>query len=376
MKPWIKNAGLLASGLTVGGFVFNRYYRKKFSYVKLDESETAIEADKIMLPPIRWIQEAHYTVDMTDNVIPAIYKQLKQYTLISNGVEFKINHYTPRNSKPSATVLILHGFREFKEVYSEVIYYLLQLNFEVFIYDHRGHGEARVDMDSNIEIEDFGLYTDDAVNVTQHIVNKNKTTDHLIMLAHSMGGLIGLNLLEDQPHLFDGAVLNSPEFMLNSGELPPLFAYFLVEIVSQFDTKSELIFSEEILEDSRFNYLLKEVILSRSTIRRDFIYYLGIALYGNASQAGTIKWVSNSFKTMMDVVAPNELGKAKLPIMLIRSEEDDLINSAGIYTATHYLPNAKLYYVPGGRHENLLDKDSPLYALISLIYQNVQSMIN
>ena len=107
----------------------------------------------------------------------------------------------------------------------------------------------------------------------------------------------------------------------------------------------------------------------RSNIRREFIYNLGVELYGNASQAGSIKWVSNSFKTMADVVTPTSLDKADLPIMLIRSEQDDLIHSAGIYTAAHYLPESKLYYVPEGRHENLLDKDRPLYALIAKVYQ-------
>ncbi|MBG9984597.1 alpha/beta hydrolase [Aerococcaceae bacterium DSM 111022] len=375
MKQWIKSASLVASGLTLGSFVFDRYYRKKYSYVRLDEVEVAIEPDKIMLPPIHWIQENHYNQDMAKYVIPMIYQQMKQYTYMSNDIEFKINHFTPINSEPNATVLLLHGFREFKEVYSEIIYYLLQLKFEVFIYDHRGHGEARVPLDSQIEIEDFELYADDAVNITKNVVIPNKNTDHLVMFAHSMGGLIGLNLLEKHTELFDGAILNSPELLLNSGELPPLFAFFLIEFVSKFDTKNELILSEAILEDSRFKYLVKDIILSRSNIRREFIYNLGVELYGNASQAGSIKWVSNSFKTMADVVTPTSLDKADLPIMLIRSEQDDLIHSAGIYTAAHYLPESKLYYVPEGRHENLLDKDRPLYALIAKVYQNIQMMI-
>ena len=220
------------------------------------------------------------------------------------------------------------------------------------------------------------LYVDDAQTIVNEIVKPNKAANKLILLAHSMGGLIGLNLLELQPNIFDGAILNCPELMLNTGNLPTSFANLMIEILCQFDVNNELVLTESVLEDTRFNYLLKELILSRSPKRRDFIYALGTQLYGHNEDFGSIRWVSNSFKTMTDVVTPDKLSKVKIPMLIIRAEEDDLISSAGLYTAVHYLPNARLIYIPEGRHESLLDKDTPLYALVSTIHQTIQQVIH
>lgn len=375
MKQWVKNVGYVIGGLVTGGYLFDRYYRRQFDFVKHEEFETMIEADEIELPAIHWIPEEEYGKEMTQRVIPSIYNNCQVYHHRHKEIDFTVQHFVPEGHQPDATILILHGFKEFKEVYTEIIYYLLQLNYEVFIYDHRGHGASNVPAESDIEINDFELYTEDALAIIQNIVLPHQLAEPIIVLGHSMGGLVSLNLLERAPYLFKGAILNSPELMLNTGNLPVSFANLIVAVLDQIDFGTDLFLTEETLDDPRLNYLLKDIILSRSDYRREYLYALGAELYDHVSQAGGIQWIHNSFKAMMRIVNPDNLAKVSRPVTLIRAENDDLVQSAGLFTAAHYLPEAHLYCVPGGRHENLLDQDEPLFALIACIHEEIQSMI-
>ncbi len=375
MKQWVKNTLYIMGGLVTGSYLFDRYYRKQFDYIQYEEFETVIEPEEIDLPDIHWIQEENYGQEMTKFVIPIIYSNFHAYHHKHNDIDFTIQHFIPYSQQPDATIFILHGFKEFKEVYSEIIYYLLQLNYEVFIYDHRGHGQSNVPADSEININDFELYTEDALAIIQNVVLPHQLAKDIIVLGHSMGGLVSLNLIEQAPHLINGAILNSPELMLNTGNLPVSFANLIVAVLDQFDFGTDLFLTEETLDDPRLNYLLKDIILSRSDHRREYLYALGGELYDHVAQAGGIEWIHQSFKAMMRIVNPDNLEKVSRPIVLIRAENDDLVQSAGLYTAAHYLANAHLYCVPGGRHENLLDQDEPLYALIACIHGEIQTMI-
>ncbi|MBG9982209.1 alpha/beta fold hydrolase [Aerococcaceae bacterium DSM 111020] len=375
MKQWQKNFLYIIGGLVTGSYLFDRYYRRQFDFVKHEEFETVIDPDDTKLPWIHWVSELNYGKEMTEVVIPAIYQDYRVYHHRHKAIDFTIQHFVPDSDQPDATILILHGFKEFKEVYSEVIYYLLQLNYEVFIYDHRGHGESNVPADSDIEINDFELYTEDALAIIQNVILPHQLAKAIIVLGHSMGGLVSLNLVEQAPYLFNGAILNSPELMLNTGNLPVSFANLIVAVLDQFDFGADLFLTEETLNDPRLRYLLKDLILSRSDYRREYLYALGSELYDHVSQAGGIQWIHQSFKAMMRIVNPENLEKVTRPVALIRAENDDLVQSAGLYTATHYLSNAHLYCVPGGRHENLLDKDAPLYALIACIHEEIQDML-
>lgn len=99
--------------------------------------------------------------------------------------------------KPKASILILHGMAEHQERYYDFIKYLISLDFDVYIYNQRGHGK-----DTKIRnlgfisaTNGYQLLIDDAVTVTEYI-EKNNRSNKLFLFGHSMGSIIARNVMQ------------------------------------------------------------------------------------------------------------------------------------------------------------------------------------
>lgn len=108
---------------------------------------------------------------------------------------------------PDASILILHGMAEHHSRYQEFIEFLCKKNFDVFIYDHRGHGADK-------KWEDLGTFSTnngyirvvlDALEILQYINNNNRSSK-LFLFGHSMGSIISRNLIQYYDSL-DGVIL-------------------------------------------------------------------------------------------------------------------------------------------------------------------------
>jgi alpha-beta hydrolase superfamily lysophospholipase len=124
-------------------------------------------------------------------------------------------------SQPLGTVILVHGLGEHAGRYGEVAAHLLQWGFAVRAYDQQGHGQsegARGDMLRPGSLQaDFCRVIDDT---RQHPSLKGIP---LILLGHSMGGLVVARTLAEGLRPVDAAVLSSPAL----GTFPNLFQKML-----------------------------------------------------------------------------------------------------------------------------------------------------
>lgn len=99
--------------------------------------------------------------------------------------------------KPKASILILHGMAEHQKRYYHFARYLLEHEFDVYIYDHRGHGTDKKLSDLGFFAADRGyqLVIDDVKNVSEYI-EKNNRSKKFFLLGHSMGSLIARNVIQ------------------------------------------------------------------------------------------------------------------------------------------------------------------------------------
>lgn len=104
------------------------------------------------------------------------------------------------------TFVVLHGLAEHHERYREFTLFLNNLGYDVYLYDHRGHGTDK-------KIEDLGYLADsrgweklilDAVDVLSY-VSGHKRGKHLILFGHSMGSLVARGATE-YSNLVDAAI--------------------------------------------------------------------------------------------------------------------------------------------------------------------------
>jgi alpha-beta hydrolase superfamily lysophospholipase len=120
----------------------------------------------------------------------------------------------PSRVRPRGVVLIVHGLGEHAWRYNEVAHRLNEWGFFVRAYDQRGHGDSGgapgVLPDDDALLDDLNEMVDDT---RRHIAEPWSCP--LILLGHSMGGLVSATFVQRGMARVDGLVLSSPA--LDSG---------------------------------------------------------------------------------------------------------------------------------------------------------------
>ena len=124
----------------------------------------------------------------------------------------------PMRWRPRAVVLIVHGLGEHAWRYDSVANRLNEWGFCVRSYDQRGHGESGgargVLPDDDALLDDLAEVLED----TRHHIAEPWSCP-LILMGHSMGGLVAATFVRRGMAPVDGLVLSSPAFDAGIGWL-------------------------------------------------------------------------------------------------------------------------------------------------------------
>lgn len=139
-----------------------------------------------------------------------IYIQIKQ----EDGYKTKVTHYICPD-KPKASILILHGMAEHQNRYQHFAKYLISAGYDVFCYDHRGHGKDKLIKELGYFASDNGheLVIQDAITVSKYIEENNRC-NKFILLGHSMGSIIARNVIQSYDH-YNGVILSGTTYPTN-----------------------------------------------------------------------------------------------------------------------------------------------------------------
>jgi alpha-beta hydrolase superfamily lysophospholipase len=205
-------------------------------------------------------------------------------------------------SKPLGTVILVHGLGEHAGRYGEVAAHLHQWGFAVRAYDQQGHGQsegARGDMLRPGSLQaDLCRVIDDT---RQHPSLKGTP---LILLGHSMGGLVVARTLAEGLRPVDAAVLSSPAL----GAFPNLFQKMLLASLPRA------------LSHLRLDNGLKSEFVSRDP---DVVKaYNTDPLVHRRISAGLAAWIlTQGAQTLADA------GQWKVPTLLLYAGQDRLVNA-------------------------------------------------
>lgn len=124
-------------------------------------------------------------------------------------------------ASPRAAVLVLHGLFEHSRRYRELAEVLGDAGISTFALDLRGHGASQ---GRRGYVRRFELFLEDVDRFTADV--RVDLPDGLprFLLAHSMGGLVGLRWLEEREPELTGAVITSPWLALADPPAPWLEA--------------------------------------------------------------------------------------------------------------------------------------------------------
>ncbi len=258
-------------------------------------------------------------------------------------------------------ILISSGRTEAAIKYKELIFDLYNNGYSVYIHDHRGQGmSGRMTEDPDMGyIDTFQFYIDDMKYFYDNILKKaNHKKKYL--LAHSMGGAIGMTYLEQNPNDFNAAAFSSPMLGFTS---PTCFA---TKILIGKETKYALgqgkyqdgdrLFEKNELTGSEIRYNIMNAAFAKETEAR-----LGGATY---------QWLYKSCE-QFDYLNTN-MNNIQTPFILFSAENETIVNTRAhqkfIKEAQEVGKTCEAFLVENAQHELFIEKDEQRIKTINHIF--------
>ena len=125
---------------------------------------------------------------------------LTEYTVGGHAGAIHVRRWEPTEA-PTAVIMILHGYAEYGGRYAHVAEQFVSRGWAVVASDHVGHGLSEGE---RALITDFGLVVDDVGKVAESAESYFGGIP-LIMMGHSMGGLLTARFVQRWPERLAGA---------------------------------------------------------------------------------------------------------------------------------------------------------------------------
>lgn len=122
-----------------------------------------------------------------------------------NGLDLYYQRWRPQSGGAvRAALLVVHGHGEHSGRYANVVNCLVPSGFAVYAFDHRGHGRSPGQRGHVDRFDEF----DQDVRAFRALVREQEPGRPVFMIAHSLGGLIGVYSLLHDPSGWAGAVVS------------------------------------------------------------------------------------------------------------------------------------------------------------------------
>jgi len=308
-----------------------------------------------------FIKEQEFKTQITDTVLPYLKKKATVRICRAHDKN-PLYAVLYRADSPRGTVVLVHGFSENADKYSEFIYYLLREGLSVLIYDQRGHGRShRAAPPHIIHVDRFSQYVDDLEAVLAAF--KGELAAPLYLFAHSMGGAVSTLFLQKHPNVFQKAVLSAPMISLQYRGLMRVCATSACRFcaltgrakktvfIAKRDYKNETFEQSSSLSPARFAYL-------HDLRNRDPLLSGGSPSYA---------WSLAALGVTKKLLHKNACAQVRIPVLLLAAEHEHLVSPEAQKKLAAALPHCKLETVEGSKHEILFASDEILHPVLDEI---------
>jgi acylglycerol lipase len=252
----------------------------------------------------------------------------------------------------SYTTLIVgvHGFAEHSGRYTHIGRALSERGYAFCIHDLRGHGRTAAGSDRGY-VESFDVFLEDLRSYVR-LLRREHTPQHVVLLGHSMGGLIVLHYLARMGDGVDAAVTSGAAAKLNVSSLQ----YALLRLLSTVAPRA------------RINLPIRAELLSHDP--RVVEWYLRDPLLVRKPTVRLVYELVRASKTLWSYI--NNIRK---PILLLHGGEDQVVPPQASIEAYEAIagPVKKLRVYPNLYHEILNEPEWP--SIISDITAWIESTL-
>lgn len=252
------------------------------------------------------------------------------------------------------TVLVVGGRTEFNAKYDELLYDLRDLPVTFFVLDHRGQGLSdRMLADANKgHVVSFDDYVFDMSTFVDTVVSQ-ETKGPLIVIAHSMGGLVSALYANSHPDSVQGLVLCAPMMGIKTAPLPSRAARILAQGASLFGLGGRYVLGGRPYDPEK-SFSANDV--TRSEVRFALNKRLVAESPDNALGSPTFEWVNQAFAGMDRLAMDHK--KLVMPVLLLQAGSDKVVQNAPQAEFCHDLPDCTLVTLPDAGHEILMERDA------------------
>ena len=255
-----------------------------------------------------------------------------------------------KGKKNKGSVIISPGRTEYIEKYAEVIKELQDRGYFVLIIDQRGQGmSTRLLPDSQKgHMDDFDLAAQSLSAAILAFIDKLPRPH--ILLCHSMGGAIGLEmLLKNYAPTISKAVFSAPMWGLFAMPGAKQIVGLMCKIGKSKETAatSRKIWRPEGFEGNELTHDSRRFARDNALKLADERLQLAGPTNG---------WVKNAYQ-IMDSFTAERLSELKLPILVFSAEADTITDPSSHVRIAGQLGDAKLISIPNSKHEILMETD-------------------
>lgn len=289
------------------------------------------------------INETEYEKEMNNKILPFISKYEKSgYFKTNDNINLFYRKF--ELDKPKASIVIVHGFSENTYRYDELIYYMLNQNYSVYIYDQRCHGLSdRLSETYNmVYVENFSDYTHDLKKFIDEIVPDSK----IFLYGHSMGGTVVADFLETYPTDINFAILSAPMLQIFTKPYPP-------KIAALYTETENLVGAQKKYCPGHCDFDKESKL--ENPVYKDYPRYIYSINFESQNpkiitSGASFAWLKQSTKAIKKVLLAENLEKIKTPSALFQYGNDKTVMPSGQNKFADNVPNCNLYTIKDSEH--------------------------
>ncbi len=253
-----------------------------------------------------------------------------------------------RFQKPRGTVIICPGRTEYVEKYFEVARDMQERGFAVAAFDWPGQGLSTRDLDDPLAgyVDDFSTFTAALGHGLSAL--PEPLPEPYVLLAHSMGGAIGLEALRTSVLEVEAAAFSAPMWGI---QLPPL-AGFIASIQNALGQGRSVVGRHRNHEDT-----FEGNNVTHNPVR--FGVHMALVAANPALALGSVTWgwIKAALKVTRGFVRPGALQQLAIPVLVASAGEEALVDNESHAVVAAALRNAEHLTIDGARHEILMEMD-------------------
>ena len=309
--------------------------------------------------------EEEYKALYKEQYLPFMMSMQSSELVVSDNVRLHYRFHIPGNA--TRFVLIMPGRAESAIKYAEVCYDLVQAGYAILIYDHRGQGLSTRQVPMIGHVEDFRLYQHDAIAICESVLPKlNQSGLPVHLLAHSMGGAIGVSLLIEKQSLFESAVLSAPMFGIQApipAKIASLIARLSKVLASFYAQKVSYFLGQGDFQPSGFESN------NLTTCRQRYECFIQTHKDMPELQLGGIsnQWLIQAIKLMAFIEA--KANTIDLPVKILLAENDQIVDNSSILRFISSAKYCKSETLSSSQHEILFEQDEIRREALGYIFE-------